>query len=50
VLDRADLDAMLVSWGLSQALCYLTYLEQRDEVRRLEPDGEGEPERWALAR
>ncbi|HWH44697.1 MAG TPA: MBL fold metallo-hydrolase [Thermoleophilaceae bacterium] len=48
VLGTADLNPMLVSWGLSQALCYLRYLELREQAGRVEPDGDGEPERWAL--
>jgi glyoxylase-like metal-dependent hydrolase (beta-lactamase superfamily II) len=49
VLGTAELNPMLVSWGLSQVLCYLDYLALRDQVRRLEPEAEGEPDRWALA-
>jgi glyoxylase-like metal-dependent hydrolase (beta-lactamase superfamily II) len=37
---------MMVSWGLSEVLCYLRHLEVREEARPL--DGE-EPARWALA-
>jgi glyoxylase-like metal-dependent hydrolase (beta-lactamase superfamily II) len=37
---------MMVSWGLSEVLCYLRHLELRGEVAKLESD---EPERWALA-
>jgi hypothetical protein len=50
VLGTADLTPMVVSWGLSQALCYLNYLELRDEVRRVEPPGDGEPEQWEAVR
>jgi hypothetical protein len=35
---------MMVGWGLSETLCYLTHLERRGEVVKL--DGTG-PERWA---
>lgn len=49
VLGTADLNPMLVSWGLSQALCYLQYLELRDAAGRLEPEEDGAPERWSLA-
>ena len=49
VLGTADLNDMLVSWGLSQALCYLRHLELREEAGRLEPEAAGAPERWALA-
>jgi glyoxylase-like metal-dependent hydrolase (beta-lactamase superfamily II) len=34
-------------WLLTKTLCYLTHLERREEVRRLEPEAPGEPERWA---
>jgi glyoxylase-like metal-dependent hydrolase (beta-lactamase superfamily II) len=37
--------AMMISWGLSETLCYLRHLELRGDVERLEPDGG--PERWA---
>src|SRR3954468_8324226 len=35
---------MMVSWGLSEVLCYLRYLERRGQARRIEGS---EPERWA---
>jgi glyoxylase-like metal-dependent hydrolase (beta-lactamase superfamily II) len=38
--------AMMVGWGLSETLSYLTHLEHRGEAKRV--DG-GEPERWAPA-
>jgi glyoxylase-like metal-dependent hydrolase (beta-lactamase superfamily II) len=38
--------AMMVSWGLSEVLCYLRHLELRGEAAKLESD---EPERWARA-
>jgi glyoxylase-like metal-dependent hydrolase (beta-lactamase superfamily II) len=37
---------MMVSWGLSEVLCYLRHLELRGEVARTEGH---DPERWALA-
>ena len=37
---------MMVGWGLSETLCYLTHLERRGEVTRVE---DADPERWALA-
>jgi glyoxylase-like metal-dependent hydrolase (beta-lactamase superfamily II) len=44
VLDAELPPAMMVGWGLSETLCYLTHLERRGEVTKL--DGAG-PERWA---
>jgi glyoxylase-like metal-dependent hydrolase (beta-lactamase superfamily II) len=38
--------AMMVGWGLSETLSYLTHLEHRGEAKRV--DG-AEPERWAAA-
>lgn len=49
VLGTAELNDMLVSWGLAQALCYLRHLELRDQAGRLQPEAEGQPERWTLA-
>jgi hypothetical protein len=37
-------EEMMVSWGLSEVLCYLRHLEARGEARIL--DGE-DPARWA---
>jgi glyoxylase-like metal-dependent hydrolase (beta-lactamase superfamily II) len=37
---------MMVSWGLSEALCYLRHLELAGAAARLEGE---EPDRWALA-
>ena len=37
---------MIVSWGLSEVLCYLRHLEARGEAGAL--DG-AEPARWAVA-
>ena len=42
LMGTTELTPMLVNWGLSEALCYLTYLEREGRVRR---DG-GSPERW----
>jgi glyoxylase-like metal-dependent hydrolase (beta-lactamase superfamily II) len=39
-------DQMMVSWGLSEALCYLRHLELRGEARPLEGE---QPGRWAAA-
>jgi glyoxylase-like metal-dependent hydrolase (beta-lactamase superfamily II) len=44
VIDNELPPAMMVGWGLSETLSYLTHLERRGEAVRL--DGE-EPERWA---
>jgi glyoxylase-like metal-dependent hydrolase (beta-lactamase superfamily II) len=46
VLDAELPPAMMVGWGLSETLCYLTHLERRGEATKL--DGAG-PERWARA-
>jgi glyoxylase-like metal-dependent hydrolase (beta-lactamase superfamily II) len=46
LMQTDQLTPMVVNWGLSEALCYLRYMELRDQVRRV--DGE-EPERWASA-
>jgi glyoxylase-like metal-dependent hydrolase (beta-lactamase superfamily II) len=45
LMQTDELTPMVVNWGLSEALCYLRYMELRDQVRRI--DGE-EPERWEL--
>jgi glyoxylase-like metal-dependent hydrolase (beta-lactamase superfamily II) len=45
LMGTEEVSAAMLNWGLSEALCYLRYLERRDGVRRLE---ESEPERWAL--
>jgi glyoxylase-like metal-dependent hydrolase (beta-lactamase superfamily II) len=37
---------MMVSWGLSEVLCYLTHLERLGEVAAVEGE---DPSRWALA-
>jgi glyoxylase-like metal-dependent hydrolase (beta-lactamase superfamily II) len=48
MLDHELPAPMMVGWGLSEALCYLSHLELLGEVERL--DGEGEAaERWALS-
>jgi len=40
LLGTTDLSPMMVNWALSQILCYLRYLELREEVRPLdERDG-----------
>jgi glyoxylase-like metal-dependent hydrolase (beta-lactamase superfamily II) len=44
VLDAELPPAMMVGWGLSETLCYLTHLERSGEAIKL--DGTG-PERWA---
>jgi len=45
VLGVQELPPAAVSWGLSLTLCYLTHLELRGEVSRV--DG-SDPERWQL--
>jgi glyoxylase-like metal-dependent hydrolase (beta-lactamase superfamily II) len=47
MLDSELPEAMMVSWGLTEALCYLRHLELGGEARRV--DG-SEPERWQLVR
>ncbi len=37
---------MMVGWGLSETLCYLTHLERRGEAVRVD---DAEPERWSVA-
>ncbi len=39
---------MLLNWGLNETLCYLRYLELRDEVQKLGGD-DAQPERWGAA-
>jgi glyoxylase-like metal-dependent hydrolase (beta-lactamase superfamily II) len=46
MLDRELPQQMMVSWGLSETLCYLRHLELRGDVQPL--DG-SDPERWARA-
>ena len=46
MLDSERPPAMMVGWGLTEALCYLRHLEIQGVVSRLE---ETEAERWALA-
>lgn len=43
LMGTTELTPMLVNWGLSEALCYLTHLEREGRVRRV--DGEA-PQRW----
>jgi hypothetical protein len=38
--------AMMVGWGLSETLSYLTHLERRGEAKRVD---DAEPERWTAA-
>jgi hypothetical protein len=44
LMGTTDLTPMLVNWGLSEALCYLTHLERGGRARRVEGKS---PERWA---
>ena len=46
LLGEEPASPMAVNWGLSEALCYLRYLEQREEALRVEGE---DPERWQLA-
>jgi hypothetical protein len=45
VADPELPEAMMVGWGLSETLSYLTHLERRGEAERV--DG-ADPERWAI--
>lgn len=45
MLGVEELSPMMVSWGLNQALSYLTHLERLGQARRLESETEG-AERW----
>ena len=45
LMGTTELTPMLINWGLSETLCYLRYLERREEVAKV--DGE-DPERWML--
>jgi glyoxylase-like metal-dependent hydrolase (beta-lactamase superfamily II) len=45
VLGQDAPNPMMVSWGLSEALCYLRHLELEGQVEKVD----AEPERWALA-
>jgi glyoxylase-like metal-dependent hydrolase (beta-lactamase superfamily II) len=45
LMQTDELTPMIVNWGLSEALCYLRYMELRDGARRIEDE---DPERWAL--
>ena len=47
LLGTDDLSPMIVNWALSQILCYLRYLELREEAVKL--DGESAANRWAAA-
>jgi glyoxylase-like metal-dependent hydrolase (beta-lactamase superfamily II) len=47
LMGTTELTPMLVNWGLSEALCYLTHLERDGGAQRV--DGTS-PERWALTR
>ena len=49
LVGTEDLTPILLNWGLNEALCYLRYLELREQVRKVEPDAEDQPERWAAA-
>jgi glyoxylase-like metal-dependent hydrolase (beta-lactamase superfamily II) len=46
VVDTELPPAMMVGWGLSETLVYLTHLERRGEAARVD---DGKPERWALS-
>lgn len=46
MLDHELPGALMIGWGLSEALCYLRHLERLGEATRLE---EADQERWARA-
>jgi glyoxylase-like metal-dependent hydrolase (beta-lactamase superfamily II) len=46
VVDTELPPAMMVGWGLSETLVYLTHLERRGEAERVD---DAKPERWALS-
>jgi glyoxylase-like metal-dependent hydrolase (beta-lactamase superfamily II) len=46
LMQTDELTPMVVNWGLSETLCYLRYMELRDQVERVDGD---EPERWRLS-
>jgi glyoxylase-like metal-dependent hydrolase (beta-lactamase superfamily II) len=48
MLDHELPAPMMVGWGLSEALCYLSHLELLGEVERRDGDGVDGAERWAL--
>jgi glyoxylase-like metal-dependent hydrolase (beta-lactamase superfamily II) len=47
LLGTEDLSPMIVNWALSQILCYLRYLEVREEAVKVA--GDDPADRWALA-
>jgi len=44
----SQVDPMMASWLLTMVLCFLTHLEREDQVERVPPDSEDEPEKWKL--
>ena len=48
LMGTEELTPMMVSWGLTETLAYLRYLERREEASKVEQDG-ADVERWALA-
>ena len=47
LLGTDDISPMIMNWALSQILCYLRYLELREEAVKVE--GDDAADRWALA-
>jgi hypothetical protein len=45
LMGTDELTPILLNWGLNETLCYLRYLELRDEVEKVD----AEPERWVAA-
>jgi glyoxylase-like metal-dependent hydrolase (beta-lactamase superfamily II) len=46
LLQTGEVSPMMLNWGLSEVLCYLRHLERREEAHKVEPGGDGQPERW----
>jgi glyoxylase-like metal-dependent hydrolase (beta-lactamase superfamily II) len=47
LLETEDVGPMMLNWGLSETLAYLRYLERREQAAKVEPAGDGQPDRWA---
>jgi glyoxylase-like metal-dependent hydrolase (beta-lactamase superfamily II) len=49
LLEAEEVSPMMLNWGLSEVLCYLRHLEQREEARKVEESTDGQPELWTAA-
>jgi glyoxylase-like metal-dependent hydrolase (beta-lactamase superfamily II) len=47
LLETEEVSPMMLNWGLSEVLCYLRHLEQREEAHRVAAADSGGAERWA---